>query len=277
MKDEILQGYSIAKFLQSQKSDSWNLDTRRSYNNCLQDLLAFVRQEGEPTRELLVQWQKHLNKSYGRTAINVHIAAANNYFRWCQRYDLICGHAKPEEDDKPRQTPTVTRAEYLKLLGAARSLEKHRSYLLVKLFATTDMPLQCLDQVTAELVKQGQGTLNYRGSPIAFHCSQSLQRELLEYMALNGIYAGPVFITRTGQPLDRVNIFRSIQELCRAAGVPEEKGNPRSLRNLYKATQKKIDEHLSLLRQQMYDQLLEMEQDSIGWQPEGPMGRGRSA
>lgn len=277
MKDEILQGYSIAKFLQSQKSDSWNLDTRRSYNNCLQDLLAFVRQEGEPTRELLVQWQKHLNKSYGRTAINVHIAAANNYFRWCQRYDLICGHAKPEAYDKPRQTPTVTRAEYLKLLGAARSLEKHRSYLLVKLFATTDMPLQCLDQVTAELVKQGQGTLNYRGSPIAFHCSQSLQRELLEYMALNGIYAGPVFITRTGQPLDRVNIFRSIQELCRAAGVPEEKGNPRSLRNLYKATQKKIDEHLSLLRQQMYDQLLEMEQDSIGWQPEGPMGRGRSA
>lgn len=179
--------------------------------------------------------------------------------------------------NRPSIPPALTRAEYLKLLRTARSLEKHRSYLLVKLFATVDLPLQCLDQVTAELVRQGHGELNYRGSPLAFRCPPLLQKELLAYMAQNGIYHGPVFCTRSGQPLNRVNIFRSMQQLCQAAGIPEDKGNPRSLRNLYKVTQKRMDDRLALLRQQMYDEMLEIEQDDIGWRAEPNTSRGCSA
>ena len=96
-------------------------------------------------------------------------------------------------------------------------------------------------------------------------------------MAETGIYRGPVFVTRTGQVWNRSNIFRRMQELCLRAGVPEEKANPRCLRNLYKATQQTLDQRLAALKQQMYDQLLEMEQDAVGW-PAGPdTGRGRPA
>lgn len=38
------------------------------------------------------------------------------------------------------------------------------------------------------------------------------------------------------------------------------------MRNLYKATQQQINDRLLVLKSQMYDQLLEMEQESIGWQ-----------
>ena len=276
MKDEILPGYSISEFLRSTVSNRWDPSTRHGYSNCLQDLLAFAQQNGTPTPQLLAAWQAHLRQTYGRTALNVHIAAANNYFRWCERPDLISAHTKPGAEPA-QHPPALTRAEYLKLLRTARSLEKHRSYLLVKLFATVDLPLQCLDQVTAELVRQGHGELNYRGSPLAFRCPPVLQKELLAYMAQNGIYRGPVFCTRSGQPLNRVNIFRSMQQLCQAAGIPEEKGNPRSLRNLYKVTQKRMDDRLALLRQQMYDEMLEIEQDDIGWRAEPNTSRGCSA
>lgn len=267
MKDEILSGYSITEFLDSDKCGSWSPETRRYYGNCLQDLLAFVQQNGEPTPKILLDWQESLRQNYGRTAVNVHIAAANNYFRWCGRYDLLFGHTKPDSGDE-KETPTLTRSEYLKLLRTARSLEKQRSYLLIKLFATTDIPLQCLDQVTVELIQQGCGALKHRGKTFDFRCPAGLRRELLDYTARNGIYRGPVFITRNGQAINRVNIFRNLQEICKAAGVAEEKGNPRSLRNLYKATQKKIDERLAAFKDQLYDQLLEMEQESIGWLPE---------
>ena len=275
MDDEILKGYSISEFLQSEKCAGWNPDTRRYYTNCLQDLLAFTRQHGEPTEQLLTDWVNHLKQTYGCKTVNVHIAAANQYFRWCGRLDLLREHIKSETTTDP-PTPTVTRAEYLKLLRAARALGKQRTYLLIKLFATTDLPLQCLDQVTAEVVKAGQGTLNYHGVTIDFRCPPPLQRELLNYMARNGVYRGPVFVTRNNRPISRIAVFRSMQELCSAAGVPEEKGNPRSFRNLYKTTQQELDDRLAVLKNQMYDQMIEMEQAAIGWPAEDTAGN-RSA
>ena len=204
------------------------------------------------------------------------LAAANNYFRWCGRPDLVqTQQRRLDRDDQA--PPALTRVEYLKLLRTARTQGRYRIYLLVKLFATTDLPLQCLDQVTVELVRQGRGSLNYRGSPVEFVCPAGLQKELLEYMELNGVYRGPVFVTRSGQPIDRSNLFRCMQELCRAAGVPEEKGNPRCLRNLYKATQQEIRDRLSALQQQMYDQLLDVEQEAVGWPVDRAADRGRPA
>lgn len=273
MNDEILQGYSIQAFLQSEQSSKWNPDTRRCYSNCLHELLRFCQETGAPTPELLHRWQQTLQGSYKRTAVNVRVAAANNYFRWCGRPDLLQRQPRTGDDAGP-EPPALSRTEYLKLLRAARSLGKHRIYLLIKLFATTGVPIQCLNQVTAELVKQGSGTLKYRDGAFGFRCPPALQQELLAYMAQNGIYRGPVFITRTGQTWNRSNIFRQLHEVCQAAGVPEEKGNPRSLRNLYKATQQQVEDQLAALRQQMYDQMLEMEQEAIGWPQSATVERG---
>ena len=156
MNDEILQGYPISDYIETTANKRWKPDTRRYYTNCLQDLLTFTERHGEPTPASMAEWEQSLEQEYTRSAVNVHLAAANNYFKWCGRYDLLRGHTragpKASEDQEP--TPTLTRTEYMKLLRAARSLGKHRIYLLIKLFATTGVPIQCLNQVTAELVKQ---------------------------------------------------------------------------------------------------------------------------
>lgn len=274
--DEILTGYSIDDFLKDQQGRGWKPDTRRRYRKYLLELREYLTRQGPPSETAVAKWRRQLQKRYGPSGVNACLAAANNYFRWCGRPDLVqTQQRRLDRDDQA--PPALTRVEYLKLLRTARTQGRYRIYLLVKLFATTDLPLQCLDQVTVELVRQGRGSLNYRGSPVEFVCPAGLQKELLEYMELNGVYRGPVFVTRSGQPIDRSNLFRCMQELCRAAGVPEEKGNPRCLRNLYKATQQEIRDRLSALQQQMYDQLLDVEQEAVGWPVDRAADRGRPA
>ena len=262
--EEILKGFSIPAFLNDEKNSSWNPDTRRGYGICLQNLLEFSARHGPPDRENLKLWRQELQSNYSWRSVNRYLAAANNYFRWCDRLDLIQEHCRPETPEEP--AAPLTRAEYLKLMGTARRQGQQRIYLLTKLFVTTGIPVQCLDQVTAELVRKKDGTINHHGNKEPFYCPEVLRKELLEYMALQGIYRGPVFITRSGHPLDRSNLCRSLQELCRQAGVPESKGNPRSLRGLYKETQTEIRETVERLQRKIYDQLLETEQMTIGWQ-----------
>ena len=127
------------------------------------------------------------------------------------------------------------------------------------------MPQQCLEQVTRELVQAGGGTLSWRGNRREYSISVYLQQELLEYAAEIEVRQGPIFVTRNGKPLDRSNLFREMRELCRAAGVSEEKGNTRALRNLYQTTQNDISAQMDQPIRQAYNQLLQTEQTAIGW------------
>lgn len=164
-----------------------------------------------------------------------------------------------------KQPPAMTRGEYLRLLCEARALGKHRLYLLIKLFVTTDLPPQCLDQVTVEVVEKGRAAFHLHGGEVLFVCPEGLQDELLEYAQEQGIHQGSVFVTRGGQTINRSNLCREIRELCRKVGISEEKGNPRSLRYLYRATQSEIRSGLEQMTQQAYMQLLQTEQISAGW------------
>lgn len=275
MNDEILQGYPISAFLDTASSRGWKPETRHRYGVCLTELQAYLAKHGPPGAPALLGWRRQLEQRYSRSCVNAYLTAANHYFRWCGRQDLIQQPSRAPQQEEA--TPAITRAEYLRLLRTARTQGHHRLYLLIKLFALTGVPLQCLDQVTVELIQKGHGTLQHRGNRMEFYCPPALQRELLEYMALNGIYRGPVFITRSGKLLERPSIFRSLKELCQIAGVPEEKGNPRALRNLYKETQQEIEKRLALLKQQMIDQTMELEQDAIGWRIDPNESQNRSA
>lgn len=259
---EILPGYPIETYLQSEDVADWNVDTRASYRRILYELQQYLAGR-PPDAETLHRWQQDLQQNGYRTqSINIRLSAANNYFRWCGRYDLLMHHHQVEA----APAPELTRAEYLRLLRTARKRGWHQLYLLVKLFALTGLPLQCLNQITPQVVEDGEALLPCRSSRFALHLPASLRRELLDYIQKNHIKDGPVFVTRGGHPVNRSNLCRKLQELCREAGIPEEKGSPRCLRNLCRATKDALYANLEQQLHQMYDLLLQTEQESIGWQ-----------
>ena len=259
---EILPGRPLAAFLQSAGS-GWNEGTQATYRRALLELQGYMAAHGPPTVQSLQAWRQDLERrGYRPRSINSRLAAANGYFRWCGRYDLLLHYAPPTR----AALPAMTRPEYLRLLCVARSGGQQQLYLLVKLFALTGLPLQCLPGVTPAVVQAGGGMLPCRGQPFALQLPGCLQQELLAYIARQGITAGPVFLSRSGRPINRSNLCRKLQELCRAAHVPEEKGNPRSLRALYQATRDELAARAEQLLRQSYHDLLEAEQAAAGWQ-----------
>ena len=257
---EILPGRPLAAFLQSAGS-GWNEGTQATYRRALQELQGYMAAHGPPTVQSLQAWRQSLRETYSLRSINLRIAAANHYFRWCERPDLVMHHERPAKTPSPE----LSRSEYLRLLRAARAQGQRQLYLLVKLFALTGLPLQCLGQVTAAVVRAGGGELSCRGQPFALCLPDSLQRELLAYMEEQRTGSGPLFVSRSGRVVNRSHLCRSIQELCRTAGVPEEKGSPRCLRALWRSTQDRLHADMEQQIRNIYSLLLQAEEETAGW------------
>ena len=56
-----------------------------------------------------------------------------------------------------------------------------------------------------------------------------------------------MFVTRTGRPLDRSNIWRDMKQLCQSAGVEPSKVFPHNLRHLFARTYYSMEKDLSRL------------------------------
>ena len=94
---------------------------------------------------------------------------------------------------------------------------------------------------------------------------EGLQRELLDYVRRNGYLSGLIFLIKEGSPMSRTYVSTIIRQLCTAAKVPKEKGNPRCLKRLYQSTRAGIEDNIALLVEQAHSRLLEQEQLEIGW------------
>ena len=56
-----------------------------------------------------------------------------------------------------------------------------------------------------------------------------------------------MFVTRSGAPLDRSNIWREMKALCRAAGVSDKKVFPHNFRHLFARTFYRLNKDLAKL------------------------------
>jgi site-specific recombinase XerD len=74
-----------------------------------------------------------------------------------------------------------------------------------------------------------------------------LKNLLLNYAKRRKIAAGAIFVTRTGRPLNRSNIWVAMKKLCHAAGVKSSKVFPHNLRKLFARTFYGIEKDIAKL------------------------------
>lgn len=210
----------------------------------------------------LEAWRKALlERGYSPRTVNVRLAAANGLLAFLGRRDLQLVGALEADGGSPE----LTRAEYLRLLSAARLLGRERAYLMTKLFGSTGLSVQELPKITVEFL-QGEPVLVRSGGMLQpLRLPEFLRRELLSFARREGISSGPLFRTRSSAPMGRTAVADHIKRLCRAAQVDESKANPRCLRRLWQATQESIRAQVDALVEQACDQLFETEQLAIGW------------
>ena len=71
--------------------------------------------------------------------------------------------------------------------------------------------------------------------------------ELKRYIREKNITSGSIFVTRTGKPIDRSNIWKQMKALCKQAKVKEEKVFPHNLRHLFAKSFYQIEKDIAKL------------------------------
>ena len=261
----------IEDYIAYQQKENRTAESTRKYARVLQALYRSLPEEKQIRPETLTQWRETLlGQGYAPRTVNCMISVANSFLKWLGHRELqLMGQLEITNDQ-----PELTRNEYLRLLSAARHLNKERTYLLVKVFTTVNITVQELPCLTVEAVQEDQAEFTVNGVRHLAAIPSCLRDELLDYARRIYIASGPIFVTRTGRPLGRTAVTAYIQSLAQTARVAPEKCNPRCLHKLYQATMDEIETTVRILAEQSHEQLLEREQMLVGWQEE-PAGSQR--
>ena len=254
----------IDNFVSHLKEQKYIKGTVERYERDLKQFYANLPEDKRIYRDTLANYrEKMLADGYAPRTANLCISAANSLFRYLglKEYQLD-NQLRPQNENLPE----ITRSEYLRLLRTARALDRQCEYLLIKLFASTGITITEVPKVTVEAVEAGRIETQPSNNKQVIRLPHCLQRELLDYTVQNGIYQGPIFLSRGGKTMSRTNITQKIHRICTMSGVPEEKGNPRCLKKLYQTTRAGIEANFDLLVEQAMERQMELEQESIGWE-----------
>ena len=119
--------------------------------------------------------------------------------------------------------------------------------LAMEAICATGIRVSELKFFTLEAVKAGKAVVTNKGKTREVYLPGKLCKRLREYARVHGIASGPVFVTRSGQPLDRSNLWREMKALCREAKVAAGKVFPHNLRHLFARTFYRVEKDLARL------------------------------
>ena len=90
-----------------------------------------------------------------------------------------------------------------------------------------------LQYITVEAIKNGETIVNCKSKTRSVFIVKKLKQKLLRYAAEQNIKIGMIFVTKTGKPINRTNIWREMKALCKEANVSPQKVFPHNLRHLF--------------------------------------------
>ncbi len=184
----------------------------------------------------VLRYKEYLTANYAPTSINSVLSSLNSFFDYNEWYGLKVKMLKIQRQIFAERSKELSKAEYERLLNAAKAKRNERLYYLMQTICSSGIRVSELSSITVEAVKARQATINCKGKMRVVILPKDLCKILTEYAKKKKITSGPVFVTRTGKPLDRSTIWKMMKELCESAKVDREKVFPHNLRHLFART-----------------------------------------
>lgn len=192
---------------------------------------------GELDKLAVLRYKEHLvNCEYAPASVNSVLSSLNSFFEYNEWHSLKVKMLKIQKQIFAQRNKELTKAEYERLLDAAKDRKNLRLYYLMQTICSSGIRVSELSAVTVEAVKARQATIRCKGKMRVVILPLNLCRILSEYAKKQKITSGPVFVTRTGKPLDRSTIWKMMKMLCESAGVDKDKVFPHNLRHLFART-----------------------------------------
>ena len=222
--------------------------TIQKYTKALARFFADTGAGKKPDRETVAAWRDSLTaKGYTPSTVNSLLAAVNDYQ---ESIGNPAGKAKPLKRqrrifaDPGRE---LTRAEYFRLLNAARAAGSKRTQLLLETICSTGIRVSELQYITAEVTRRGKASIRCKGKCREILLPAELCHRLQRWCQRQRIHAGPVFLGRGGKPLCRGTVWKLLKSLCGRANVAWRKVFPHNLRHLFARTFYNIEKNISKL------------------------------
>ena len=185
------------------------------------------------TKEDVIDYKEMLKDNFCPATVNAKIAAINSFFAFAERPDLKVKQVKIQKKPYSARRMELTKAEYERLVETARRTGDERLALVIQTICATGIRVSELSYITADAVRKGEAVVDLKGKIRVVLIAGKLKKALVKYMKRAGIIAGAIFVTKSGKPLDRSNIWKMMKALCEKAGVSREKVFPHNLRKLF--------------------------------------------
>ena len=97
-----------------------------------------------------------LTQQYAPASVNSVLSSLNGYFNFIERYDLKVKNLKVQRQIFCQSEKELTKAEYERLLKAAKSKKNERLYLIMQTICATGIRVSELKYVDVNSVITGQ-------------------------------------------------------------------------------------------------------------------------
>ena len=233
MSDYSIQSTQITQFAVHLQEDERSPGTIENY---LRHVRAFSAWAGERpvTKELTAAWKEALvSHGYCAGTVNTMVVSLNRFFEFlgwkeCQVKTLRVQRRMFREDSRE-----LTRAEYTRLLDAARAMGRDRLVLLMETICATGIRVSEVKYITVEALRRGKAEISLKGKIRTILLPGKLCRKLLKYCKKQKTVSGQVFLTRNGTGLSRKQIWAEMKSVCARAKVAASKVFPHNLRHLF--------------------------------------------
>lgn len=187
-------------------------------------------------KSVVIEYKKELCQRYVMKSVNSMLSSVNAFFVFMGWYDLKIKTLKIQKQIFAKDEKELTKDEYKRLLNAAKSKGNQKLFLLMQTICATGIRVSELKYITLEVLKDGRADVNMKGKLRVIIIPQELCKTLKRYAAEQKITSGSIFVTKTGRPLDRTNIWKMMKALCESANVDKGKVFPHNLRHLFART-----------------------------------------
>lgn len=214
----------------------------------LRDVQAFCKyaDANDITKELVVAWKKQLIESgYAVQSINSMLASVNSLLEFLGLSNCKAKNIRTQRQTYCTEDKELTKTEYLRLLAASKKNEQLN--LVIQTICGTGIRVSELRYFTVEAIRYGEVTVDCKNKTRMILVPGKLKNILLNYAERHSITTGTIFVTRTGKPLNRSNIWSAMKKLCEAAGVKASKVFPHNLRKLFARTFYGIEKDIAKL------------------------------
>lgn len=232
MKGRYVTAKAIAEFKEHLILEERSKITIEKY---IRDVKAFAKytQNSAITKETVIAYKKHLQENYAVRSVNSMLASINSLFAFLGWHDLKVKSLKLQQQVFCPEEKELTKAEYARLCRTAERKHNERLNLILQTICGTGIRVSELQYITVEAAKNGEAVVNCKAKTRSVFIVKELKQKLLRYAAEQNIKNGMIFVTRTGKPISRTNIWREMKALCEEANVNPQKVFPHNLRHLF--------------------------------------------